>query len=284
MINNKNLESLGGGGIFNTYDSFITKNGDSGIVIRRANIIEYGNVIPNNGMYYVVEFNNGNNRLYNNVINIPLNGAFKYVIQDIYMIPQAKCKINVGQQVIVTGYIGLQASYTIGIPVYTNVYNKYGTVLYVEFPNIVNKNTCTYNIKFSDNTFGIKVPEYMISRNLNIINSPFSPSLQSYIDVNNILKSSNNSILDISEDRTLQDSVTDYYHKKILKWIDKKDIEFAKFKKHKKFLNKPEGKEYVHTTLKLFLKKHRHLKWYDLRSDDNYEDVKEFIRTKIANI
>lgn len=78
---------------------------------------------------------------------------------------------------------------------------------------------------------------------------------------------------DINEDKELQNDVIVFYYNKTIKWLDKND----EFKKSKK------GIAYIKTVLKLYIKKNN-AKWYELRGEDNYDSVKEFIRKNLSTI
>ncbi len=75
------------------------------------------------------------------------------------------------------------------------------------------------------------------------------------------------------------DEITDYFHNKTLKWI-KEDHEFASLKKHLKYLKTVKGYAFIRKTLKSFVKTNK-INWYDLRTKNNYDDIKEHIRLKM---
>ena len=185
------------------------------------------------------------------------------------------CKYRLGEQVTVTGFIGLLSIYNNTIQ-YNNVYNKVGVITRSEVH--INTQRCIYNIKFIDNMYGIDVPEILIAR---FVNALYTPPIQTYFNVNKLITAPS---VDVSQNERLQEDVINYYHKKILEWIKNKDIEFTKFKKHNKLIKSKKGIEYVEIILKLFLKKNKQLKWYDLRHEDNKDNVREFIREKLSAI
>ena len=87
---------------------------------------------------------------------------------------------------------------------------------------------------------------------------------------------------DIGDNEDLKEDVTDFFYNKTLKWLDK-DIEFAKVKKTKKILKTKKGKTYIYKILSSFVKKNR-VNWYELRSEKNFEDVKDYIRLKLGSL
>lgn len=181
---------------------------------------------------------------------------------------------------------------------------------------------CYYNILFDDNTEGVEVSEKYIQRYYDSTSINLSDTLSSVIDVlqsplvesplilnkstignlallNNLnqtvnrTKSSANSQLvsslflpdttqDVGENPQLQEEVTKFYLNKTIKWLGKNQ-EFAKVKKQQKFIKSKKGSGFIYKTLKSFIKKN-HVNWYELRSDDNYEDVKDYIREKLLQL
>ncbi len=180
---------------------------------------------------------------------------------------------------------------------------------------------CYYNILFDDRTEGVEVSEKFIQRYYNPGSASLSDSLSSVIDIlqsplSSVLTSDKTTLAnlallsnlnqtigktqskavanaqlvsslflpdnteDVGENPKLQEQVTKFYLDKTIKWFDK-NPEFAKVKKHSKFIKSKKGSGYIYKILKSFIKKNR-VNWYDLRSDDNYEDVKDYIREKLA--
>jgi len=87
---------------------------------------------------------------------------------------------------------------------------------------------------------------------------------------------------DLNEDKKLQDEVVVYYHNKTIRWLDENE-EFKKVKKHLKFIKSTNGLNFIKTALKLYIKKYD-AKWYELRDDINYDNVKEYIRKHLTTI
>jgi hypothetical protein len=89
-------------------------------------------------------------------------------------------------------------------------------------------------------------------------------------------------IQNIGNDEDLQDSVSEYYHNKTIKWIQN-EHEFGKAKTHLKFIKSKKGLPYLKKVLKSFVKKSGK-NWYELRDDDTKEDVQEYIRMKLVSL
>ncbi len=70
---------------------------------------------------------------------------------------------------------------------------------------------------------------------------------------------------DVNKNTNLRNTVTDYFVKKILKWIKNDDV-FLKFKNMEVVLNTPEGQQIIYKLLRKFVKK-TGMNWYDLRTN-----------------
>lgn len=179
---------------------------------------------------------------------------------------------------------------------------------------------CGYNILFDDNSEAVEVLEKQIEKYYDSGKFNLSDSLSSVIDVlqspvSSLLLSDKSTLAnlallsnlnqtvgkskskladaqlvsslfipdntqDVGDNPRLQEEVTKFYLDKTIKWFDK-NPEFAKVKKQAKFIKGKKGSGYIYKILKSFIKKNR-VNWYDLRSDDHYEDVKDYIREKLA--
>lgn len=82
---------------------------------------------------------------------------------------------------------------------------------------------------------------------------------------------------DINKDINLRKDVTEFFHRKVLKWIDEYS-DFTHLKTQKKYLQSNKGKMHIYNLLRHFIKKSG-INWYDLR--DNYTIIKEFLSKKI---
>lgn len=111
---------------------------------------------------------------------------------------------------------------------------------------------------------------------LNNLNQTMTKN-QSHLLLSTLLKSTD--IPDVGQDHKLQKDVTNYFHQKIIKWLTKSH-EFNKLKHHLKFFKSNKGSSTTHKLLRLYVKKFNK-NWYELRDDANYDDVKEYIRTKL---
>jgi hypothetical protein len=106
-----------------------------------------------------------------------------------------------------------------------------------------------------------------------IIIKPYSPYLESPYRYD---------VEDIGNNEDLKEDVTEFFYNKTLKWLDK-DIEFAKVKKTKKILKTKKGESYIYKILTSFVKKNK-VNWYELRGENNSEDVKDYIRLKLGSL
>ena len=95
---------------------------------------------------------------------------------------------------------------------------------------------------------------------------PVPPLIDSTIQYQNINKDSN-----------LRKDVTNFFHRKILKWINE-NPEFKHLKSKEKFLETNEGKIHIYNLLRYFIKRSG-INWYDLR--DNYPILKEYLKEKV---
>jgi hypothetical protein len=175
---------------------------------------------------------------------------------------------------------------------------------------------CLYNILFDDFTKAVEVHEYKIKKQSN--NSSLIPVQYDNTTINNLSKlfdtqtindllllnnlnqitkknklipinqtinQTTNNLLeyqDLNEDKKLQNEVIIFYHSKTIKWLDENE-EFKKLKKHLKFIKSKNGINYIKTVIKLYIKKHN-AKWYELRDDMNYDNVKEYIRKNLLTV
>lgn len=81
----------------------------------------------------------------------------------------------------------------------------------------------------------------------------------------------------INKDVNLRKDVTQFFHKKVLKWINE-NPEFKKYKPKQKFLESVDGQMHIYNLLRHFIRKSG-INWYDLR--DNYQLIKEYLSKKI---
>jgi hypothetical protein len=170
------------------------------------------------------------------------------------------------------------------------VANKNGaiTTIYEKSPNTIPPYSCMYEVRFDDTTIAVEVPETNIRKLNNFSNDLRNLNLLSNMNQmmnnnrNQSIFNTRNELDDLSiNDKDLQKEVTKYFYKKTLKWLGD-DHEFSSLKKQLDFIKSEKGLKYIKTLLKLFMKKHK-AKWYELR-EDNYDDVKEFIRTHLKSI
>jgi hypothetical protein len=78
---------------------------------------------------------------------------------------------------------------------------------------------------------------------------------------------------DVNKDYKLRKDVTNFFQRKILKWINEYP-EFKKYKSKETYLESNQGKMHIYRLLKYFIKRSG-INWYDLR--DNYSIIKEYL-------
>lgn len=313
---------IGGSNRFTPGDRFITKAGDKGTIIRRASIDEFGLDLYFASEYYVVEFDKGNTKSYDTVINVSSSGGtYRYVadVNDLIPISASKtgCKFNVGDKVILKN-----GSYFI-IESATTEYlsSKIGHIKVV-LPIIGDE--CIYNIKLTDGRTVAEVYENKISKyygpSLFDLDSDTKKKLKIYDpfstesiyspqsisdDVINMIKinefidqispKKNTKTIyvpklvshtdiddDLIEDSEYIDEIIDFFYKKVIKWMNK-DIEYKRVKKHLKFIKSQKGHPYIEKIIRSFVRKNK-ISWYELRSKDIVDDVKDYIKSKLISI
>jgi hypothetical protein len=196
------------------------------------------------------------------------------------------CKYYPGDQIMVSN-----ETLIFSVPFETRFVDFKKGYIETVLPRIPNTNPpyiCLYNLVFDDLTKAIEVPEYKIKRQSNSLIPVKYDTLQMINDlalINNMNLSKNKRKLDyqdLNEDKKLQDDVVVYYHNKTIRWLDENE-EFKKVKKHLKFIKSTNGLNFIKTALKLYIKKYD-TKWYELRDDINYDNVKEYIRKHLTTI
>ncbi len=95
---------------------------------------------------------------------------------------------------------------------------------------------------------------------------PVPPLIQSVYEYQNV-----------NSDLHLRKEVTNFFHRKVIKWIENYP-EFAAHKSKLNFLESVEGQMHIYNLLRIFIKKSG-INWYDLR--DNYSIVKEYLNSKL---
>ena len=85
---------------------------------------------------------------------------------------------------------------------------------------------------------------------------------------------------DINKDKNLRKKITQFFHKKTIKWVSSYP-EFSHLIKYQKKLKTEEGFKVIYKLIRYFVKKYN-INWYDLR--DNYSIVKDFIRAKLDEV
>jgi|LauGreDrversion4_2_1035121.scaffolds.fasta_scaffold37919_3 hypothetical protein len=81
----------------------------------------------------------------------------------------------------------------------------------------------------------------------------------------------------VNVDLNLRKEVTQFFHKKVLKWI-RNYPEFLHHKSKLNFLDSIDGQMHIYNLLRKFIKKSG-INWYDLR--DNYSIIKEYLNAML---
>ena len=76
----------------------------------------------------------------------------------------------------------------------------------------------------------------------------------------------------VNKDIRLRENITNFYHKKAIKWANKNRNLLQN-------LDTPKGFKHIYNILRVFVKKYN-VNWYNLK--DNYYIVKEYIIKKLA--
>jgi len=84
--------------------------------------------------------------------------------------------------------------------------------------------------------------------------------------------------IDVNKDKNLRKSVTDFFHKKSIKWTSKYP-EYSHVKKYLKKLKSSEGYDVIYQLIRQFVKQYN-INWYDLR--DYYVTFKNFLKAKLV--
>ena len=82
---------------------------------------------------------------------------------------------------------------------------------------------------------------------------------------------------DVNKDIRLRRNVTEFFTKKVIKWIDM-DKDFTQYKNKKNFILSDDGFIHIYNLLRNFVKR-ANINWYDLR--DNYPIIKHYLCKKL---
>ena len=108
----------------------------------------------------------------------------------------------------------------------------------------------------------------MINNNLIYLRKLYSPPSGHYYKY-----------INVNKNKDLRKSVTTFFHKKLIKWINEYS-DFKHLKKHLKKIETNEGYEIVYKLIKTFLKKN-YLKWWDTK--EHYFIIKDYLKVKVTN-
>ena len=84
--------------------------------------------------------------------------------------------------------------------------------------------------------------------------------------------------INVNKNKDLRNSVTKFFHKKLIKWINKYS-EYKHLKKYLKKIESDEGFNIVFKIIKKFLKKNN-LKWWDAKK--HYFIIKDYLKVKVT--
>ena len=98
-----------------------------------------------------------------------------------------------------------------------------------------------------------------------------------WFSLNQPLMESTYQYQNVNKDMHLRKNVTQFFQRKILKWIDNYS-EFSHLKSQKKHLESIEGQMHIYNLLRKFIKRSG-INWYDLR--DNYTLIKKYFTKKL---
>lgn len=85
----------------------------------------------------------------------------------------------------------------------------------------------------------------------------------------------------VNADPKLRKSVTLWFHKKLLQWLNNNN-DFKKFKKYYKKINTKTGIKKLYNVIRYYVKK-TDCNWYDLK-EQHYEILKDYILLKMKHI
>lgn len=85
---------------------------------------------------------------------------------------------------------------------------------------------------------------------------------------------------DINKDPKLREMMTDFFYRKVIKWINKYS-EFSHLKDKLKLLSSKEGVKIIYNLLREYTNK-SNTNWYDLK--DNYLIIKDYLKYKLGKI
>lgn len=80
--------------------------------------------------------------------------------------------------------------------------------------------------------------------------------------------------IDVNKDKNLRKSVTQFFHKKVLKWISSYP-EFSHLKQYQKKFDTQKGYELIYNMIRKFTKEYN-VNWFDLK--DYYPTFKDYLK------
>ena len=80
--------------------------------------------------------------------------------------------------------------------------------------------------------------------------------------------------IDVNKDEDLRKSVTEFFHKKIIKWVSSQS-DFSHLKNYKKNIESSSGYNITYDLIRSFIKEYN-INWYDLK--EYYPTFKDYVR------
>jgi len=298
---NKNTILSGGAYNFVINDTFITKYGDRGIILKIANLNEFNLDLAYNKHYYVVTFYGGDTKLYNGAISVydSLTGGYKYVIAEEDIRHEVKSKPIIKYEPVITkddfdiytpNYISInKCNYLIGETVYfkdgvvrdkkniTNLIrlnNLIGVITnIIQTPYSIPPYKCIYEIQFENGIYATEIFDDMIQKisnqnNQNIILPMYPVKNINYDDDN--------------DDKKLFNKIAKFYQTKIVQIIES-DNKYKDLKDEIDYIDSKKGLKYILKLLKKYSRKNN-IKWYTLKNDEYVDNIKKYLLKKLSKI
>jgi hypothetical protein len=279
---------------FYTGDKFITRYKNIGTIIRLANINEFNLNLHYANIYYVVSFDEGNYKLYQDVYCVTniFSGGYDYVVEEkdirhtsgyntinvqgfnsptnIFQ-PIQKCRFNLGETVYFKD--GLIRNKQTPLQ-QTRLSNLVGII--TNILHIPTMNTCVYHVLFNTGFHGIEITENMLQKIPNSLNSSISTYSPIYQNLNPSYQ------IDDSDDKQkLFKKIGKYYQRNIIIIIEKDEL-YKDLKKEIPYIESKRGLKYILKILKKYSKKNG-IKWHKLKNDKYIDNIKKYILVKLQN-
>ena len=293
---NKNNILSGGAYNFVINDTFITKYGDRGIILKIASLDEFKLDLAYNRHYYVVTFYGGDTKLYNGAISVydSLTGGYKYVIAEEDIRHDIESKPIIKYEPVITkddfdismpNYIAInKCNYLIGETVYFKdgvVRDKKNTTNLIRLNNLIGVITniiqtpysipqykCIYEIQFENGIHATEIFDEMIQKisnqQTNLQINPYNKNITLPMSP---VKNINYDVSDADDDdKKIFNKIAKYYQTKIVQIIESDD-KYKDIRDDVDYIDSKKGLKYILKLLKKFSKKNN-IKWYTLKNDE----------------